>query len=193
MFRNQPARTTTARGVRYSRELAVQEMRYCAPDDARVPSDPGEVQRTRPTWQRSLRSAPWLPANTPAITEREDEGRPAMGESAHRPRQYQVGLCSSLPAAIEQLSQGFQQSKENKPRSPPVWTNTSTISSAGPIWSTCGVITPPARSGACTRTGQPVRLRSLVAHLGSWPPIREGPVPGQRLRNGQTSRNTRHD
>lgn len=61
-----------------------------------------------------------------------------MGELAHLPRQHQDGLSSSLPAATEQLS----QSEGSKPCSPPVWTSTSAISSAGPIWSACGLISP---------------------------------------------------
>ncbi|GAB0207504.1 ubiquitin carboxyl-terminal hydrolase 4 [Grus japonensis] len=41
--------TTMERGIQYLRELAVREMVYYDPDNAQLPTDPDEVQCTRPT------------------------------------------------------------------------------------------------------------------------------------------------
>ncbi|GAB0189115.1 hypothetical protein GRJ2_001376800 [Grus japonensis] len=44
--------TTMERGIQYLRELAVREMVYYDPDNAQLPTDPDEVQCTRPMWQK---------------------------------------------------------------------------------------------------------------------------------------------
>ncbi|XP_054671499.1 TPR and ankyrin repeat-containing protein 1 isoform X2 [Grus americana] len=50
--------TTMERGIQYLRELAVREMVYYDPDNAQLPTDPDEVQCTRPMWRKFVRSAP---------------------------------------------------------------------------------------------------------------------------------------
>ncbi|GAB0181635.1 hypothetical protein GRJ2_000628800 [Grus japonensis] len=44
--------TTMERGIQYLRELAVREMVYYDPDNAQLPTDPDEVQCTRPMWRK---------------------------------------------------------------------------------------------------------------------------------------------
>ncbi|GAB0206753.1 hypothetical protein GRJ2_003140900 [Grus japonensis] len=44
--------TAMERGIQYLRELAVREMVYYDPDNAQLPTDPDEVQCTRPMWRK---------------------------------------------------------------------------------------------------------------------------------------------
>ncbi|GAB0203766.1 hypothetical protein GRJ2_002842200 [Grus japonensis] len=44
--------TTMERGIQYLRELAVREMVYYDPDNVQLPTDPDEVQCTRPMWRK---------------------------------------------------------------------------------------------------------------------------------------------
>ncbi|GAB0203696.1 hypothetical protein GRJ2_002835200 [Grus japonensis] len=50
--------TTMESDIQYLRELAVREMVYYDPDNAQLPTDPDEVQCTRPMWRKFVRSAP---------------------------------------------------------------------------------------------------------------------------------------
>ncbi|GAB0198287.1 hypothetical protein GRJ2_002294700 [Grus japonensis] len=56
--------TTMERGIQYLRELAVREMVYYDPDNAQLPTDPDEVQCTRPMWRKFVRNAPSSYAKT---------------------------------------------------------------------------------------------------------------------------------
>ena len=59
--------TTMERGIQYLRELAVWEMVYYDPDNAWLPTVPDEVQCTRPTWRKFVRSTPSSYASALAV------------------------------------------------------------------------------------------------------------------------------
>ena len=50
--------TNMERSFQYLRELAVPELVYYEPEDEQLPTDPDEVQCTRHTWRKFVRSAP---------------------------------------------------------------------------------------------------------------------------------------
>ncbi|GAB0205113.1 hypothetical protein GRJ2_002977600 [Grus japonensis] len=114
--------TTMERGIQYLRELAVQEMVYYDPDNTQLPTDPDEVQCTRPTWQKFVQSAPSLYANSLAVIDWKSEEAPTVDEVAGRLRQYEESLSSSLVSAVEKLSQDIRQLKEDISYSSPVQT-----------------------------------------------------------------------
>ncbi|GAB0208747.1 hypothetical protein GRJ2_003340400 [Grus japonensis] len=70
------------RGIQYLRELAVREMVYYDPDNARLPMDPDEVQCTRPMWRKFVWNAPSSYANSLAVMDWEDEEAPTVDEVA---------------------------------------------------------------------------------------------------------------
>ncbi|XP_049650052.1 uncharacterized protein LOC126035469 [Accipiter gentilis] len=59
--------TTMEKGIQYLRELAVLEAIHHDPDNQQLPKDPDEVQCTRPTWRKFVRSAPSSYANALAV------------------------------------------------------------------------------------------------------------------------------
>jgi len=59
--------TCTERGIQYLRELAVWELVYYDPDNALLPTDPDEVQCTRPMWRKFVWGAPSLYAISLAV------------------------------------------------------------------------------------------------------------------------------
>ncbi|GAB0189166.1 hypothetical protein GRJ2_001381900 [Grus japonensis] len=65
--------TTMERGIQYLRELAVREMVYYDPDNAQLPTDPDEVQCTRPMWQKFVQSAPSSYTNSLAVIDWKSE------------------------------------------------------------------------------------------------------------------------
>ncbi|GAB0208596.1 hypothetical protein GRJ2_003325300 [Grus japonensis] len=121
--------TTMERGIQYLRELAVRELVYYDPDNAQLPTDPDEVQCTRPMWQKFVRSAPSSYANSLAVMDWKSEEAPTVDEVAGRLRQYEESLSSSLISAVEKLSREFQQLREDMSYSPPVRTSVSAIQS----------------------------------------------------------------
>ncbi|GAB0207741.1 hypothetical protein GRJ2_003239800 [Grus japonensis] len=70
------------RGIQYLRELAVREMVYYDPDNTQLPTDPDEVQCTRPMWRKFVRSAPSSYANSLAVIDRKSEEAPTVDEVA---------------------------------------------------------------------------------------------------------------
>ncbi|GAB0203351.1 hypothetical protein GRJ2_002800700 [Grus japonensis] len=74
--------TTMERGIQYLRELAVQEMVYYDPDNMQLPTDPDEVQCTRPTWRKLVQSTPSSYANSLAVMDWEDKEGPTVDEVA---------------------------------------------------------------------------------------------------------------
>ncbi|GAB0177472.1 ubiquitin carboxyl-terminal hydrolase 4 [Grus japonensis] len=119
--------TTMERGIQYLRELAMQEMVYYDPDNVQLPTDPDEVQCTRPTWQNFLRTAPSSYANSLAVIDWKSEEAPTVDEVAGRLRQYEEGLSSSLVSTVKKLSQEFQQFREDMSYSPPAQTHISAV------------------------------------------------------------------
>ncbi|GAB0207422.1 hypothetical protein GRJ2_003207800 [Grus japonensis] len=119
--------TTMERGIQYLRELAVREMVYYDPDNAQLPTDPDEVQCTRPMWRKFVRSAPSLYANSLAVIDWKSEEAPTVDEVAGQLRQYEESLSSSLVLAVEKLSQEVRQLKEDRSYSPPVQTRISAV------------------------------------------------------------------
>ncbi|GAB0208777.1 hypothetical protein GRJ2_003343400 [Grus japonensis] len=105
--------TTMERGIQYLRELAVREMVYYDPDNVQLPTDPDEVQCTRPTWRKFVQSAPLPYANSLAVMDWKSEEAPTVDEVAGRIQQYEESLSSSLVSAMEKLSQDIQQLKED--------------------------------------------------------------------------------
>ncbi|GAB0205975.1 hypothetical protein GRJ2_003063100 [Grus japonensis] len=122
--------TTMERGIQYLRELAVREMVYYDPDNAQLPTDPDEVQCTRPMWRKFVRSAPSSYANSLAVIDWKSEEAPTVDEVAGRLRQYEESLSSSLVSAVEKLSQDVRQLKEDISYSPPVQTRISAVRKA---------------------------------------------------------------
>ncbi|GAB0188949.1 hypothetical protein GRJ2_001360200 [Grus japonensis] len=119
--------TTMERGIQYLRELAVREMVYYDPDNAQLPTDPDEVQCTRPMWQKFVRSAPSSYANSLAVIDWKSEEAPTADEVAGRLQQYEESLSSSLVSAVEKLSQDIRQLKEDISYSPPVQTRIAAV------------------------------------------------------------------
>ncbi|GAB0178333.1 hypothetical protein GRJ2_000298600 [Grus japonensis] len=72
--------TTMERGIQYLRELAVRDMVYYGPDNAQLPTDPDEVQCTRPMWRKFVRSAPSSYANSLAVIDWKSEEAPTVDE-----------------------------------------------------------------------------------------------------------------
>ncbi|GAB0197914.1 hypothetical protein GRJ2_002256800 [Grus japonensis] len=95
-------------------------MVYYDPDNAQLPTDPNEVQCTRPMWRKFVRSAPSSYANSLAVIDWKNEEAPTVDEVAGRLQQYEESLSSSLVSAVEKLSQDVQQLKEDISYSPPV-------------------------------------------------------------------------
>ncbi|GAB0209883.1 hypothetical protein GRJ2_003454000 [Grus japonensis] len=121
--------TTMERGIQYLRELAMREMVYYDPDNAQLPTDPDEVQCTRPMWRKFVRNAPSSYANSLAVMDWKGEEAPTVDEVAGRLRQYEESLSSSLISAVEKLSWKLQQLEENLSYSPTVQTTISAIRS----------------------------------------------------------------
>ncbi|GAB0206634.1 hypothetical protein GRJ2_003129000 [Grus japonensis] len=119
--------TTMEQGTQYLRELAVREMVYYDPDNAQLPTDPDEVQCTRPMWRKFVRSAPSSYANSLAVIDWKSEEAPTVDEVAGRLRQYEENLSSSLVSAVEKLSQDVRQLKEDMSYSPPVQTRIAAV------------------------------------------------------------------
>ncbi|GAB0208718.1 hypothetical protein GRJ2_003337500 [Grus japonensis] len=110
--------TTMEREIQYLRELAVREMVYYDPDNVQVPTDPDEVQRTSPMWQRFVQSAPSSYAQSLAIMAWKDKQAPTVDEVAGQLRQYEESLSSSLWAcvsAVERLSEKSENLFEKPP------------------------------------------------------------------------------
>ncbi|GAB0195128.1 hypothetical protein GRJ2_001978100 [Grus japonensis] len=76
--------TTMERGIQYLRELAVRDMVYYDPDNAQLPTDPDEVQCTRPMWRKFVRSAPSSYANSLAVIDWKSEEAPTVDEVEER-------------------------------------------------------------------------------------------------------------
>ncbi|GAB0184246.1 hypothetical protein GRJ2_000889900 [Grus japonensis] len=74
--------TTMERGIQYLRELAVREMVYYDLDNAQLPTDPDEVQCTRPMWRKFVRSAPSSYTNSLAVIDWKSEEAPTVDEVA---------------------------------------------------------------------------------------------------------------
>ncbi|KAM6364484.1 uncharacterized protein J5M81_015745 [Pluvialis apricaria] len=121
--------TTMEKGIQYLRELAVREMIYYDPDNTQLPTDPDEVQCTRPIWRKFVRSAPSSYANSLEVMEWKGEEGPTVDEVAGRLRQYEESLSSPLVSAVEKLSQKVQQLEENMSYSLSVQTSISAIRS----------------------------------------------------------------
>ncbi|GAB0208189.1 hypothetical protein GRJ2_003284600 [Grus japonensis] len=64
--------TTMERGIQYLRELVVREMVYYDPDNAQLPTDPDEVQCTRPMWRKFIHRAPQAHAKYWAVLDWKD-------------------------------------------------------------------------------------------------------------------------
>ncbi|GAB0198638.1 hypothetical protein GRJ2_002329200 [Grus japonensis] len=122
--------TTMERGIQYLRELAVREMVYYDLDNAQLPTDPDEVQCTRPMWRKFVRSAPSSYANSLAVIDWKSEEAPTVDEVAGRLRHYEESLSSSLVSAVEKLSQDVRQLKEDISYSPPAQTHISAVRKA---------------------------------------------------------------
>ncbi|GAB0209213.1 hypothetical protein GRJ2_003387000 [Grus japonensis] len=71
--------TTMEQGIQYLRELAMWEMVYYDLDNVQLPTDPDEVQCTRPMWQKFVRSAPSLYTNSLAVIDWKSEEMPNSG------------------------------------------------------------------------------------------------------------------
>ncbi|GAB0207692.1 hypothetical protein GRJ2_003234900 [Grus japonensis] len=93
-------------------------MVYYDPDNTQLPTDPDEVQCTRPMWRKFVRSAPSSYANSLAVIDWKSEEAPTVDEVAGRLRQYEESLSSSLVSAVEKLSQDVRQLKEDISYSP---------------------------------------------------------------------------
>ncbi|GAB0209481.1 EF-hand calcium-binding domain-containing protein 12 [Grus japonensis] len=104
-------------------------MVYYDPDNAQLPTDPDEVQCTRPMWRKFVRSAPSSYANSLAVIDWKSEEAPKVDEVAGRLRQYEESLSSSLVSAVEKLSQDVRQLKEDISYSPPAQTRIAAVRS----------------------------------------------------------------
>ncbi|GAB0209940.1 hypothetical protein GRJ2_003459700 [Grus japonensis] len=121
--------TTMERDIQYLRELSVQEMVYYDLDNTQLPTDPDEVQCTRPMWQKFVRSA-LLYVNVLAVMDQKGKEAPTVDEVPGRLWQYKESLSSSLVSVVEKLSQEFQQFREDDiSYCPPVQTSISAIRS----------------------------------------------------------------
>ncbi|PKU27473.1 ubiquitin carboxyl-terminal hydrolase 4 [Limosa lapponica baueri] len=121
--------TTMERGIQYLRELTTWEMIYYDPDNAHLPTDPNEVQCTRPIWQKLVWSAPLSYANSLAVMEWKGEEGTTVDEVAGQLRQYKESLSSPLVSDVEKLSRKVQQLEENISYSPPIQASISAIRS----------------------------------------------------------------
>jgi len=90
----------------------VQEMVYYHPYNAQLPTDPDEVQCTRPIWRKFVQSTPSSSANSLAVVDRKGEEATTVAEVAGQLWQYEESLSSSLVSAVEKLSRAVQQIKE---------------------------------------------------------------------------------
>ena len=72
------------RGIQYLRELAVRETVYYDPDNARLPTDPDEIQCTWTMWRKFVRSTPSSYANALAVMDWRDKEGPTVDELARR-------------------------------------------------------------------------------------------------------------
>jgi len=120
-------RSNMERGIQYLRELAVWELVHYDTDNERLPTDPDEVQCTRPMWRKFIRSAPSSYANSLAIIDWKGEEAPTVDAVAVQLWQYEERFYSSLISAVNKLSREFQQFKDSKSYSPPVRTSISVI------------------------------------------------------------------
>ncbi|KAK4831864.1 hypothetical protein QYF61_019692 [Mycteria americana] len=84
----------------YLRELAVLEVIYGDLDDVRSPTDPDEVQCTRPMWRKLVRNAPLSCANSLAILTWKDGDGPTVNEAASNLQEYKESISSSLVSAV---------------------------------------------------------------------------------------------
>ncbi|KAK4806340.1 hypothetical protein QYF61_017209 [Mycteria americana] len=121
--------TTMERGIQYLRELAVLEVIYGDLDDVWSPTDPDEVQCTRPMWWKLVRNAPPSCANSLAILTWKDGDGPTVNEAASNLREYEESISSSLVSAVEKLSRKVQRLEEDMSYSPPIRTSVSAIRS----------------------------------------------------------------
>ncbi|KAK4810468.1 hypothetical protein QYF61_004248 [Mycteria americana] len=121
--------TTMERGIQYLRELAVLEVIYGDLDDVRSPTDPDEVQCTRPMWRKLVRNAPLSCANSLAILIWRDEDGPTVNEAASNLQEYEESISSSLVSAVEKLSRKVQRLEEDMSYCPPIRTSVSAIRS----------------------------------------------------------------
>ncbi|GAB0210107.1 hypothetical protein GRJ2_003476500 [Grus japonensis] len=129
------------RGIQYLRELAMREMVYYDPDNVQLPTDPDEVQCTRPMWQRFVQSTPPAYVKSLAVLAWKDKEAPTVDEVAGQLQQYKDSLSSSLQARVsamerlskkstklfQKLSREVRQLKEDMSYSPPVQTSISAI------------------------------------------------------------------
>ncbi|GAB0202698.1 hypothetical protein GRJ2_002735400 [Grus japonensis] len=124
------ARQVDPHGERYPISEGIScagDMVYYDPDNAQLPTDPDEVQCTRPMWRKFVRNVPSSYANSLAVINWKSEEAPTVDEVAGRLRQYEESLSSSLISAVEKLSQDVQQLKEDISYSPPVQTRISAV------------------------------------------------------------------
>ncbi|PKU27971.1 ubiquitin carboxyl-terminal hydrolase 4 [Limosa lapponica baueri] len=122
-------RTNMQRSIQYLRELAVREMIYYDLDNAQLPTDPDEVQCTRPMWRKFAQSALLSFANSSAVIEWKSEEEPMVDEVAARLQRYEESFSSHLISAVEKLSRKVQQLEENMSYYPPVQASISAIRS----------------------------------------------------------------
>ncbi|GAB0208401.1 hypothetical protein GRJ2_003305800 [Grus japonensis] len=104
-------------------------MVYYDPDNAQLPTDPDEVQCTRPMWQKFVQRGRSSYANSLAVINWKSEEAPTVDEVAGQLWQYEESLSSSLLSAVEKLSQDVRQLKEDISYSPPVQTRISAVRS----------------------------------------------------------------
>ncbi|GAB0207392.1 hypothetical protein GRJ2_003204800 [Grus japonensis] len=92
------------RGIQYLRELAMWEMVYYDLDNVQLPTDPDEVQCTRPMWRKFVWSAPSSYTNSLAVMEWKGKEAPMVDEVAGQLRQYEESVSSSFISAVEKVS-----------------------------------------------------------------------------------------
>ncbi|GAB0203820.1 macrophage immunometabolism regulator [Grus japonensis] len=92
-----------------------------------LPTDPDEVQCTRPMWRKFVQSAPSLYVISLAVMDGEDKEAPTLDEVAGQLWQYEESLSSSLVLALEKLFWEFQQLKEDMSYSPLIRTSASAV------------------------------------------------------------------
>jgi len=80
--------TNTERGIQYLRELAVRELVYYDPNNEQLPTDPDEVQCTRPMWRKFVQSAPSSYANSLEVIYWKGEDPRTVDEVSRQPWQY---------------------------------------------------------------------------------------------------------
>ncbi|GAB0202691.1 hypothetical protein GRJ2_002734700 [Grus japonensis] len=119
--------TTMEGGIQYLRELSVRDVVCYDPDNAQLPTDPDEVQCTRPMWRKFVRSAPSLYANSLAVMDWKGKEAPTVDEVAGQLQQYEESLSSSLVSAVEKLSQEVWQLKDDRSYSSKVQSSISAI------------------------------------------------------------------